>query len=496
MFVPARARPLATSIRALPGIALLCLLYFIGDHILNGAALGDGWTIMWPLNGITIGLLLTRPRAEWPLTLTAIALGTGWGEFQDTHNLHLTLIERLLSIAEVLLSTMVLPPFVTLDDWLRSPRLSLRFCAALLCGPGITGIIDAAWIRHTPGLSFFDIMNNWATSDALGIAATLPLVLSMRTPEMRSLFALHALPRTLGILAFAEVITGLIFHVAHPTLLFLLYPALLAVDLTLGFAGASLAAFGACLLSASMTVRYPEPLTDWSAATGTQRDLFLQAYLGFHLLALLPASIVLLERRRVASQLVDANTQLALLASLDGLTGIANRRTFDERYAREWNAAIRQGIELALIMIDIDYFKLYNDCYGHPGGDACLRTIATQLLDAAARPQYLYARNGGEELVILLQETSLDGAIRLAERLRVSVFDHAIEHRGSPIERLTLSIGCAASRPLPGDTSTRLLELADQALYQAKQSGRNTVCVLSPHMQPFAVNQIAITQST
>ena len=472
------------------------LLFYLVDTALTRFALNDSWMILWPLNGITICILLMRPRAEWPAYLLGISFGLGISNiFRDGIGLWFTILSRLLSVAEVVLCALILPRFTQLDLWLRSPRLPLRFCAALLIGPGISGVLFAVLVRGTIHLSFFAAFNGWAIADALGIAATLPFALSVRSLEMRALFAPRALLRTFGVLFGAWATTVLIFRVEHPPLLFLLYPALLAVDLILGFAGASLCALGTCLLSVYITVHHPGPLTGWADATGIHRDLFLQAYLGFHLLALLPASIVLLERRRFASQLVDANAQLTLLASLNGLTGIANRRAFDERFAREWNAATRHGTGLALVMIDIDYFKLYNDQYGHLGGDACLRTIATVLLNVVARPLDLPARYGGEEFVILLPDTSLEGALHLAEQLRLAVFDQAIEHRDSPSKRVTLSLGCAAIKPLPGDANIRLLEFADQALYHAKQSGRNAVRsfhpdeVLCHFVEPMAVGQ-------
>jgi diguanylate cyclase (GGDEF)-like protein len=205
------------------------------------------------------------------------------------------------------------------------------------------------------------------------------------------------------------------------------------------------------------------------------RDVAFQLFLGFHLVALFPASIMILERRRMAAELVDRNAQLLLLASLDGLTGIPNRRSLDERFAQEWSRAIRVGTPLALVMIDIDHFKQFNDIYGHHAGDRCLQAVATALQAKVQRGQDHLARFGGEEFALLLPHTDLQGALHIAEQLRLAVLELAIPHRAGAEGQVTISLGCAALGPVNGDSESRLLETADAALYQAKSMGRNQV---------------------
>ena len=164
------------------------------------------------------------------------------------------------------------------------------------------------------------------------------------------------------------------------------------------------------------------------------------------------------------------------LSYIDGLTGIANRRFFENRLGDEWGRAARDAKPLSLIMCDIDYFKLYNDHYGHLAGDVCLKKVAETLRDTLKRPGDLAARYGGEEFAIILPETNSEGASFVAERLRAEIEVLGIEHKKSEIgDHLTISLGVATTIPTVAVTSSKLLDLADKALYLAKKGGRNKV---------------------
>ena len=172
------------------------------------------------------------------------------------------------------------------------------------------------------------------------------------------------------------------------------------------------------------------------------------------------------------------NQTLEKLATLDGLTGLANRRKFDTSLSVEFNRATRYATSLALIMIDVDQFKQYNDIYGHPAGDACLRAISQTTQDLAQnRPDNLVARYGGEELVVLLPDTDLANALLMAEEIRLAIEQLGIEHSGDPTGVVTISVGVEARIPVRGvNTADQLVEAADKALYAAKSAGRNRVC--------------------
>lgn len=184
---------------------------------------------------------------------------------------------------------------------------------------------------------------------------------------------------------------------------------------------------------------------------------------------------------------VESNIQeLQRLSSVDGLTGLNNRRQFDLSLQSEWQRAQRDSEELSLLMVDIDYFKQYNDKYGHLGGDDCLRMVSALMREAVHRPSDLVARYGGEEFAILLPDTPSQGAQHLALKIAAELAQLKYPHASSPLDGfLTLSIGCATCRPKPGCLADMLVATADKALYKAKAMGRNRLMVAA--IEDFAV---------
>ncbi|MBW4652353.1 MAG: GGDEF domain-containing protein [Kaiparowitsia implicata GSE-PSE-MK54-09C] len=164
------------------------------------------------------------------------------------------------------------------------------------------------------------------------------------------------------------------------------------------------------------------------------------------------------------------------LATSDGLTQIPNRRRFDEYLDQQWRQLAREQLPLTMLLCDIDYFKQYNDTYGHLLGDDCLRDVAKALYNAVNRPGDVVARYGGEEFGVLLPHTQADGALQVAKKLKQAIADLRIPHSQSPISPyLTISIGIASTVPELGRSSNTLLNKADQQLYKAKQRGRNQI---------------------
>ncbi|THC46529.1 diguanylate cyclase [Massilia sp. Mn16-1_5] len=193
-------------------------------------------------------------------------------------------------------------------------------------------------------------------------------------------------------------------------------------------------------------------------------------------------------RARVRTQLTVKRQADALRAMTltDSLTGVANRRAFSERIDNEWRRCGRAGLPMALILADIDHFKLFNDHYGHQAGDACLEQVARAFCRAANRAQDLVARYGGEEFAILLPETDADGARAVAQRVLDELAALAIAHAVSPTSPLlTSSMGIAALVPdHRAQTSASLIRAADALLYQAKADGRNRYCIAPPGAGP------------
>lgn len=183
-------------------------------------------------------------------------------------------------------------------------------------------------------------------------------------------------------------------------------------------------------------------------------------------------------REGIESRLRDAQQALETLASEDSLTGLANRRSFDIALKREFDRAVRNRSTLALVMIDVDRFKQFNDLYGHPAGDDCLARIAIAIKSIPSRPADLCVRYGGEEMAILLPDTDAAGAMAIAERVRVAVQMLDIAHRANPERVVTVSLGVSTVKAvLHQGHFTDLLKTADKALYSAKAAGRNQVCL-------------------
>lgn len=182
------------------------------------------------------------------------------------------------------------------------------------------------------------------------------------------------------------------------------------------------------------------------------------------------------ERKRTEDSLRTANERLQKLSTIDGLTGIANRRYFDEALRREWSRGIRNHYPISLILFDIDYFKYYNDYYGHPQGDECLKAIAAKTLETFPRSTDFVARYGGEEFAVILPNTPSDMSEMLATRLREYIAAMRIPHeKSSAHPYVTVSIGVAHLEPTLSVSPDTLIAQADQALYESKNSGRNRV---------------------
>lgn len=181
-------------------------------------------------------------------------------------------------------------------------------------------------------------------------------------------------------------------------------------------------------------------------------------------------------RKAIEEELEGVNLRLKALAHQDGLTGLSNRRVFDEALAESHRRARIENASLAVVMIDVDRFKAFNDLYGHPAGDACLRRVADAISAAVRRQNDLATRYGGEEFALVLSDTDEAGALAVASRIQQAVERLQIEHAGSERNVLTISAGVAATdHPTSSIAADELVRLADRALYLAKRRGRNAV---------------------
>lgn len=181
------------------------------------------------------------------------------------------------------------------------------------------------------------------------------------------------------------------------------------------------------------------------------------------------------QRKERERELEELNRKLEELSKLDGLTGVPNRRHFEEVLQQEWQRARREASPLSALMLDIDFFKKFNDTMGHLAGDACLKRVANIVSQAMRRPGDIVARYGGEEFVCLLPQTDATGALALAETVRTAVLNERITNKGTKRGLVTVSVGAATLVPEAGLDPMYLIDLADTALYEAKEAGRDKV---------------------
>jgi len=189
------------------------------------------------------------------------------------------------------------------------------------------------------------------------------------------------------------------------------------------------------------------------------------------------------ERKQAEEELLRLHAELEQLSLTDGLTGIANRRLFDQRLESEWIVSQRNDKPLSLIVLDLDYFKQYNDVHGHVAGDECLKRIATVLRDIARRPRDVVARFGGEEFVLLLPETDKDGARAMAQQCVSAIAELRMLHGASSVsEYVTASLGFGTAAAATGryGTARSFVDAVDRELYAAKRQGRNRIEELAP----------------
>ena len=200
------------------------------------------------------------------------------------------------------------------------------------------------------------------------------------------------------------------------------------------------------------------------------------------LLSSLAAQLAIaIKQAELYQQLQAANLKLERLATLDELTQLANRRRFDQYLEMEWRRQAREQTPLSLILCDIDSFKSYNDTYGHPGGDECLRQVAGAIGNAVDRPADLVARYGGEEFAVILPNTAIQGAVVVAEHIQTKIAALQLPHAGSQVSQyVTVSLGIASIVPASESAASILIAAADQALYQAKRLGRDRIQLYQP----------------
>jgi diguanylate cyclase (GGDEF)-like protein len=442
----------------------------------------DGWSIYWPHNAIGLALLLITEKKRWPWIIGGFTMASFLNEIAAHDSIPEMALATPCNLAQVLFSAFLLPRFRSLRQWIIEPHLAIRFAAfAIVLGPALSSM-PAAWYFSPAQGSFWSIMMKWALPDAVGTALWTPLIVTFVSRETYDLFRPKALPQTLVLLAGLFTVSFFTFNQARYPLAFVPYPVLLFVALRLGFSGAVIGANMLSLVAAYFSVRGLGPFHLQAEGWTDQKEFILQTYSTLAVLFVFPLTVILVERRNFADKLQQALEEMKNLATIDQLTGVANRRRFDEILDTEWKRAIRDATPISLLMIDVDHFKSFNDHYGHVAGDDCLRGIAAALSAKPLRQHDLVARYGGEEFAAILPGAPAGIAEELAEQMRGSVSETCVPHEGNPTGCVTVSIGCASIVPAKGMSPAELIASADRALYLAKEGGRNRVCTAAPKL--------------
>jgi diguanylate cyclase (GGDEF)-like protein len=433
-----------------------------------------GVATIWLSNGILFGLVITQPRKRWLAYFVAglvadTAADALWGD-----GFWLPLGVSLANSVEVVTSCLVLTRLFGHPFNLSRRRPLLGFLGvSVVCAAALTSALGASWtllwVNAGPWLQLF---RTWYLGDLLGMALMAPLTFMLQREDFFSILHPERLANTLLLLLVPAAATLLVFSHNGDPLIFFLFPALMLIVFRLGFPGTVVTIFVVALISIGMTVKGHGPLMLIQGEhVLLHRIVVDQIFLAVAIFTLFPVAALLEERAALQLCLEASEARYRSLASLDELTGLANRRAFNQRLGQE----MQNEQELALLLIDADFFKRYNDHFGHVMGDECLQALAEVISGAATVPDAFVARFGGEEFAVILPRTGLQQARMVAEQIRSAVMEMGLPHPATQSGFQTVSIGVAALGPEGRGVEADLVGRADMALYRAKDFGRNRV---------------------
>ena len=446
--------------------------------------IADGWAICTPLNGVVLAMLLMGRRRLWLWILIGYiaALWQGAALVGAPHRMGA--VEIFGNLLELLIAAFTLPPFRNFKQWLLEPRLLGAYAGyGILLGPAVMAIAVAGRVGTIGELhaGFWERVRIVGFAEALGVALGTSLVLILANRETYRLFRWRVLPETLGLLGLLGLATWFAFTQSVYPVLFLPYAILVAIAFRQGLRGAVLGTAVACSIVSALAVHARGPL-----AAGAGHAVLEQSYLALALLMALPLGVTLFKRKELEEQMKYSQGELDRLKSLDRLTGVANRKRFDLVLVREWKRATRDPKPVALLMVDVDYFALYNECYGPQAGDECLRSIAMKMADQPHRPYDLVSRYEGGRFSVLLPGATGEAVKRIAEEFRAEIAAMEWPHELSQFGQVTVSVGWASMMPEVNLQPEVLIAAAEQALSGAKAKGRNRV-------EGFSASAVAIT---
>ncbi|WP_433963392.1 diguanylate cyclase [Tunturiibacter gelidiferens] len=437
----------------------------------------DGVATIWFTNGLLFALVVTRPKKTWIPYFIAGFLADTLADVIYGDPLRLAIGVSVANSVEVITSS------VLLTRWFGNPlqltkRLPLLgfLGVAVVAATALTSALGASWtLLFVKAGPWWMLFRTWYLGDVLGMAIIAPLVFILQRPGFFTMLRSQELPRTLLLLMVPAAATALVFSHSKDPLIFFIFPALLLVVFRLGFPGTVLAVFVIALISIWFTVTGHGPLMLITGTNLLHKIVIEQIFLAVALFTFFPVAALLEERKALEISLQKSELRYRELANADSLTGLANRRAFDERLEEAWHRAMRDQQPLSLLLIDVDLFKAYNDLYGHVGGDECLRCIAKVIASALQGKAEIAARFGGEEFAVILPNTTIEVAVRVAENVREAVASLKVPHSGNQLGIQTISVGVAAEVPNRNTAVISLLTASDHALYRAKYLGRNRV---------------------
>jgi diguanylate cyclase (GGDEF)-like protein len=470
--------PPAAIARLLGSLALLTLCSWAGIVLSHQS---EGVATIWLPNGILFGLLITQPRQRWLAYFVAgltadILADTLWGD-----PFHLAVGVSLANSVEVITSSLILTRWFGAPLNLARRRPLIGFLLVSVVGAAaLTSALGATWtILWIPEAGpWWQMFRTWYLGDMLGMALLAPLVFMLQRPGFFSILHRDQLPHTLLVLLVPVIATVLVFTDAQDPLIFFLFPAMLLVVFRLGFSGTVLSIFVMAFISIALTAKGHGPLMLIPGEhMMLHRIVVAQIFLTVAIFTTFPVAALLEEREALQLSLAASEARHRQLANADDLTGLYNRRAFNLQLEQKWQQAIETNTSIALLLLDADLFKKYNDVYGHLGGDECLRCIAAAILQAVELENAITARFGGEEFAVILPGQGIEHARQVAETIRATVFTMGLPHPDTSEGVQTISLGVATLVPRPGEHVTELVSIADRALYRAKDLGRNRVVV-------------------
>jgi diguanylate cyclase (GGDEF)-like protein len=438
----------------------------------------EGVATIWLSNGLIFGLLITQPRRLWlAYFLTGLTADTV-ADLVYGDPFRVAIGVSLANSVEVVTSCLLL----TL--WFESPLdLSKRrslvgfLLISVLGATAVSSALGAWWtLVMFPGPPWWQMFRTWYLGDMLGMAVLAPLIIMVQRPAFFSMFERRRLGNTLLVLSVPVVVTALVFTHSKDPLIFCMFPTLLLVAFRLGLPGTVVDILLVTLMAIALTVKGQGPLMLIAGEHQLlHRIVIAQLFAAVAIFTMFPVAALLEEKEELKNSLAMSEARYRNLAHVDELTGLPNRRAFNLRLENAWTDASTSGKRLALLILDADLFKQYNDDVGHLGGDACLRSIAQVVAGVLDGTNGIAARIGGEEFAVILPDTTELRAEEVAEEIRFSIESLALAHSSSPYGVQTVSIGVAVRVPLDGEVPIDLMRSADQALYSAKLSGRNQV---------------------